>query len=266
MLLAAALLACPTLTSNVLAQDSGKTDSVANAAADQEGASQKDNQADDSKTDSKTDSAAADAAAKKKKDGWIELKDSWKPCEFGGDGEITVNDGTITLDYGSPITGVKWGGSFDGDKGLPRDNFEIELEAQRLDGFDFLCALTFPVAKSHASLVMGGWGGGVTGLSSIDGYDASDNQTTVFQSYENKKWYRARVHVDQNQIIVWVNDQKMFSHPRSGHDFDIRFEMQSCTPLGLANYECKSQIRNVRIRRLKPSEITKPESDDDNAN
>ena len=118
-----------------------------------------------------------------------------------------------------------------------------------------MCAISFPVSDKQASLVMGGWGGGITGISSIDGRDASDNDTTMFKAFDNDKWYSAKVRVDQKAITVWIDGTELFSHPRKDYDFDIRFEMDPCTPLGIANYECDSQIRKIQIRRLHESEI-----------
>lgn len=195
---------------------------------------------------------------------WIDLKDAWKAIEFGGEGEVTIKDGLIQMDYGDPITGVRWTGPVEGDPDsadatgklpvLPRDNYELRWECKRDKGFDFLCAFTFPIGKEKASLVMGGWGGGITGLSSIDGADASDNQTTMFKAFDNDKWYAARVRVDSEKITVWVDDVELFDHPREGHQFDIRFEMDPCLPFGIANFQCDSQIRKVQIRKLAESE------------
>ena len=76
------------------------------------------------------------------------------------------------LDFGSSMTGVTYQG-----KDLPRTDYEIRLEAQRIDGTDFFCGLTFPVHDAHLSLIVGGWGGSLVGLSSLDGKDASRNET-----------------------------------------------------------------------------------------
>ncbi len=199
---------------------------------------------------------------------WIDLKEGWKAIEFGGEGDVKISDGVIRMDYGTPITGVRWTGPMQGDSTdpskpstgaklpvLPRDNYELRWECRRDKGFDFLCAFTFPVGKQRASLVMGGWGGGITGISSIDGADASDNQTTMFKAFDNEKWYAARVRVDSEKITVWVDDTELFDHPREGHEFDIRFEMDPCLPLGIANFECDSQIRKIQIRRLAAEEV-----------
>lgn len=203
---------------------------------------------------------------------WISLLGDWKACQFGGDGEITIKDGLIKMEYGDPLTGVKWDGPFEGDpsdgakasksKPLPRDNYELRWECRRDKGFDFLCAFTFPIADQHASLVMGGWGGGITGISSIDGQDASDNDTTMFKNYDDKTWYKARVRVETEKITVWIDGKEMFDQPRKNHQFDIRFEMDPCTPLGIANFECDSQIRKIQIRRLDPAEISSSKKDE----
>ena len=177
------------------------------------------------------------------------MKGKWSECQFGGDGQIEITDKLITLGYGDPITGVKW----DGD--IPRDNYEIEVEARRVEGFDFFCAITFPIAKQKASLVLGGWGGGVVGISSIDDRDASDNETTMFTNFDNDTWYRARIRIEETRLAVWLDDKLQFEHPRKGHTFDIRYEMDPCVPFGLANYQCKSEIRVVRVRPLGKAEL-----------
>ena len=193
----------------------------------------------------------AETKAKKKTDGkkWTDLTGSWEKCQFGGDGEIEIKGKMISLGFGDPITGVVWKGK------IPRDNYEIEIEGRRTEGFDFFCAVTFPVAKSHASLVLGGWGGGVVGISSIDDRDASDNQTTMFRDFKNNQWYRARIRIEETRLVVWIDDKLQFEHPRKDHKFDIRYEMDPCTPFGLANYQCKSEIRKVRIRQLAKEEL-----------
>ena len=62
----------------------------------------------------------------------------------------------------------------------------------RLDGSDFFCSTTFPVGKDPCTLVVGGWGGMVVGLSNVDHEDASENGTTKTMTFKNKRWYRVR--------------------------------------------------------------------------
>lgn len=175
---------------------------------------------------------------------WSKLQGKWKSCQFGGEGSVEIKDGVIQMAFGDPMTGVRWDGK------VPRENYELELEARRTDGFDFFCGLTFPVGEDCISFILGGWGGGVVGISSIDGRDASENDTTSFQNFENKKWYKVRVRVEPNKVTCWINDKVACDTERKGLEFDIRYEMDPCTPLGIAAFQCKSELRNIRIRNL----------------
>ena len=58
---------------------------------------------------------------------------------------MEVKDGQILLHFGSEMTGITWTGE------LPRIDYEIKLEAMRVDGTDFFCGLTFPVGDPPCS-------------------------------------------------------------------------------------------------------------------
>ena len=195
----------------------------------------------------KSKSDAGDVEAK----GWKSLKGSWVVSQFGGDGPVEIDDNLIKFGFGDPLTGIRWEGE------LFRENYEIELQARRTDGFDFFCGLTFPVGEDNVSFILGGWGGGVVGLSSIDGRDASENDTTSFRNFDNETWYKVRVRVDPYEIRCWIDDKEVCSHPRLGHEFDIRYEMDQCVPLGLAAFQCKSELRHLRLRKLSEEEVAK---------
>jgi hypothetical protein len=180
---------------------------------------------------------------------WTLLNGEWEISQFGGDGDIEIKENSIKMGFGDPLTGLHWTGD------VHRENFEIELEAKRVDGFDFFCGLTFPVGKTHVTLVLGGWGGGVLGISSIDGHDASENDTTMFRNFDNDKWYKVRARVDEHQIQCWIDDKIQVEQEREGHEFDIRYEMDLTVPVGLAAFQCDVEYRNMRIRKLTESEI-----------
>ena len=95
----------------------------------------------------------------------------WHEAKFQGHGAVQVKGGEIILSPGGPMTGIALDGEF------PKTNYEIRLEARRMRGNDFFASLTFPVGEAHCTWVTGGWGGDIVGLSSIDGWDASDNET-----------------------------------------------------------------------------------------
>jgi hypothetical protein len=168
----------------------------------------------------------------------------WKPTRFGGEGEVTVEDGKLLLEFGFSLTGVTYQREF------PKMNYEVSLEAMRVDGIDFFCALTFPVDESHCSLIVGGWAGSVVGLSSIDGRDASENETTRYMSFKNGRWYRIRVRVTKHKIEAWIDDEKVVDQDIKGRRLDTRVEVDLSKPFGVCAWETRAAIRNIRLRRL----------------
>ncbi len=130
--------------------------------------------------------AAAAQLNKKKasaKPGWKPLFDGktlkdWKITNFGGEGEVVVEKGVIVMGMGSSMTGITYIGK------IPKCDYEIRLEAKRIDGIDFFATTTFPVNDSFCSLVVGGWAGPVVGISCIDFADASENETTTYQRFK----------------------------------------------------------------------------------
>ncbi len=170
--------------------------------------------------------------------------DLWEVSQFGGEGDVTFGKDSIVMDAGDPLTGVRCTAP------IPREMFEIELEARRLTNFDFFCGLTFPVGEGQCSLILGGWAGSVVGLSSIDGEDAARNATKKLMHFDNEKWYRVRVRVDKEKIRCWIDDEQVVEQIRANHKFDIRVEMDPCTPVGVAAFQCESEFRNFRWRTL----------------
>ncbi|NQU22720.1 MAG: DUF1080 domain-containing protein [Candidatus Nealsonbacteria bacterium] len=172
--------------------------------------------------------------------------DGWKVPEFGGEGEVSVKDGAIVMEMGSAMTGVTYTGE------LPTDNYEFAWEGARLDGIDFFAAATFPVGKEHCSFVTGGWGGMVVGLSCVNYYDASDNETTKFFDFKDKRWYKFRVRVTPAKIEVWIDDEQFVDVTREGKTIGIRDEADLCRPLGIGAWCTTGGVRAIRIRKLPP--------------
>ena len=139
-----------------------------------------------------------------KDDGWLldgKSLEGWKITEFGPQGPVYVSGGTIVLGMGDGCTGITWTEDF------PAGNYELSLDAMRMDGTDFFCGMTFPVGKDPVSLIIGGWGGTVVGLSSINGMDASENETTTLMRFEKNRWYHIRLKVADGKILAWIDDE-----------------------------------------------------------
>lgn len=170
----------------------------------------------------------------------------WKSINFGGEGEVEVKDGQIILGMGEPLTGIVYA---KGDK-LPKDHYEISLEAMKLQGDDFFCGLTFPVRDSACTFIVGGWAGGVVGVSSIDNLDASENETTTYQTFDRDKWYKIRVRVDGDALKAWIDDKQFVDVNLKGRKVDTRIEVDVSKPLGVTAFRTKSALRKIEVRKL----------------
>ncbi|MDC0267936.1 DUF1080 domain-containing protein [bacterium] len=169
----------------------------------------------------------------------------WKVTDFAGHGEARVLDGAIEIDMGLALSGVQYTNQ------VEKVNYEITLEAMRRDGGDFFCGLTMPYKEKHCSFICGGWGGGVIGLSSINGMDAAENETTEFKKFEDNQWYRISLRMLEDRILGWI-DQKLFLDV-STVDVSIGMrigEIEQSIPLGVATWMTSSSIRDMRIRSV----------------
>jgi hypothetical protein len=171
--------------------------------------------------------------------------DGWRETAFNRHGKITVENSAIVLGVGDPMTGITW------TKDFPKSDYEIRFEASRKQGGDFFASLTFPVGASHCTWITGGWGGDIVGLSSIDGWDASENETRAYYNFENGRWYAFRLEVRKDRIRGWINDEQIVSVSIAGREVDLRFgEIGLSRPLGFASYGTTGAIRKIEYRRL----------------
>jgi hypothetical protein len=198
---------------------------------------------------------AADAPpTSKPADNWQSLFDGktlgkWKASDFAGHGEPEVEDGNLMLPFGETLTGITYTGE------VPKMSYEIEVEAKKVDGSDFFCGLTFPVNDSFASLICGGWGGAVVGISSLDGKDAARNETRTIRKFDREKWYTIRLRVLPDRLQAWVDAEKIVDVVTTGKKISTRVEVDASKPLGIASFQTTAALRKIRIRTLQPSEI-----------
>lgn len=173
------------------------------------------------------------------------LKD-WKVTNFGGEGEVVVKEGVIDMGMGSPLTGITYMEKF------PNCDYEVRVEAMRINGIDFFSTVTFPVKDSFCSLVVGGWAGPVVGISCIDGFDASENETTTYHKFELKQWYTIRVRVRDQHIGAWIDDKQVVDLDTTGHELSTRAEVSLSEPFGIASFQTRAGIRKIKLRQLPP--------------
>ena len=172
--------------------------------------------------------------------------EGWKITDFATRGNVEAKNGQISLGQGDPLTGITWAG-----EPPARNNYEISLEAMKQVGDDFFCALTAPFGKESFTLVVGGWGGALVGISSIDGMDASENSTTQFRKFEVNHWYRIRLRVTPKRMEAYIDDDNLVDEDIAGKKIGMRIgEIELCAPLGIATFRTQAAIRNITFRKL----------------
>lgn len=182
--------------------------------------------------------------------GWISLFDgkglgSWKETAFAGRGPVGVTD-VISIGAGKPLTGITWGGTF------PRAGYEIRYSARRVRGGDFFASLTFPVVDSYCTFVTGGWGGDIVGFSSIDGWDASDNETRTYVEFEPERWYSFRILVTADRLAAWIDERPVADVDIRGRKIGLRRrDLDLSTPLGFASYNTTGELKAIEYRVIR---------------
>ena len=207
---------------------------------------------------SATEAAPPAPASAEEHGGWISLFDGktlgcWQKHEEGGSGDVKVENGAIQLGMGVMSTGIQYVPA-DGAP-FPKTGYEIEYIASRSLGTDFFAALTFPVGDSFCTFVNGGWGGTLCGLSSIDGMDASENNTSSYHGFKNNIWYVFRVRVTDRAIRVWLDDEPIIEASLKDRKISTRIEMEAYQPLGFASWVCEGRIKSIWYRTLSGEEL-----------
>jgi len=183
-------------------------------------------------------------------EGWQQLFDGktlagWRETDFAGRGEVQCQFGLIVLNTGDPFTGINWTNDF------PRLNYELALDALRVSGGDFFCGLTVPVGDSFCSMIVGGWSGSLVGISSLDGMDASENETTKFINFQQRRWYRIRLRVTEGRIEAWIDREKLVDVVTTGKRISLRpGDIELSKPFGLACWQTAAALREIKMRRV----------------
>lgn len=163
----------------------------------------------------------------------------WEITNYGTQGEVYIENNAIILGVGDGLTGITWSDTF------PSDNYQISLLAKKLNGSDFFCGLTFPVKDNYCTFIVGGWGGALVGLSSINGLDASQNEYQLYRNFETGRWYKIAVKVENGIISAMIDEEQLIEVDSKEHQISTRADIALSTPLGIAAWNTKSAIKDI---------------------
>ncbi len=168
-------------------------------------------------------------------------------------GEVRLESGQIILNPGSPKTTVAWTSEF------PARDYEVEVEAMRVEGRDAFCTIGLPLGEEQAQVAVG-WGpigrdSFMISVNAKDGSASADAVTEKRMQLKSGQWYRINVKVDDERVVVLVDGEPVLDVPRSDDTFPKR---QDGNRFNITSYDTKAAIRKVRLRSLKPEAAGPP--------
>jgi hypothetical protein len=184
---------------------------------------------------------------------WVNLlgtayRQHWQAAGIVDEGRVAVEGSELVLGVGAPMTGAKFVGW---PKLAMSGGYELRYEALREQGEDIFGMCTFPVPErgAHMTFVIGGWGGVLTGFSSIDFRDASENSTRAEQRFANGRWYKVRLEIGAEELKAWVEEKLVANVSIKGRQIGLRpGDVDHCLPMGFATWGTQGRIRGLQVR------------------
>ncbi|WP_145198993.1 hypothetical protein [Planctomycetes bacterium Poly30] len=167
--------------------------------------------------------------------------DRWQAGVYGDSDELDVLEDGVVLPIGVPLTGITYLDE------PPSGSYSLEVQATRQYGSDFFLGVTFPVRDGHLTLVLGGWGGTLCGLSCIDGEDASTNATRTYVEFPNGKRQTVLIEVEDHRVRALVNGEGIVDVDLTGKRLGVRPEVTPSLPLGIASFATCTVLHSVRL-------------------
>ena len=190
-------------------------------------------------------------------DDWVSMFDGktltgWKPLtktKYEEGGPVTVTNNVISMATGFPYSAVQW------TNGFLKTNYRLELRAKRTEGNDIFCGILFPVGTNFCSMVLGGWGNCVVGLSCVDYFLAAENETAIGMAFKNDKWYNVKLQVTDMRVQTWVDGEELINLELMGHHISPYPGLEMFAPLGIFTFESGTAIKDIYVGRVKPGDI-----------
>ena len=89
----------------------------------------------------------------------------------------------------------------------------------------------------------------MVGISSLDGMDASENETTKFKNFESGHWYRIRMRVTEKKIQAWIDKEKLIDVSIADRRISVRpGDIELSEPFGLAAWQATAALREIMFR------------------
>lgn len=167
--------------------------------------------------------------------------EEWQLGVYGEPDDYELQGDGVVIPQTAALAGMTYTGA------LPEAPYRLVVEATKLYGGDFFLGVTFPVRDAHLTLVVGGWGGVVSGLSSLDGKDAARNATKTVRHFPNGKRHVVAIEVDDARVDVTIDGEPFLGTSLEGVELGMRVEVEPSRPLGIATFATSTLLHRVSV-------------------
>lgn len=168
----------------------------------------------------------------------------WQADPSTSPGEIEIKDKVLVLHKGNPFTRLNWTGL------MPTCNYEVDFDAKRSEGNDLFCRLVFPAGDAFALLVLSGRTELTGGIFSVDDQELAEYRSADPIKFENEHWYHIRLRVTEQNILVWVADQKIADLDIIAQQLPRRQQVPLDYSLTLVTHNAAGSFKNITLTIL----------------
>ena len=94
-------------------------------------------------------------------------------------------------------------------------------------------------------------GGSLIGISSLDDFDASENETGDAYIFEDNQWYDVRLKVTDSEFTVWIDGKSVIDCEVEGRRVGMRpGEIEMSVPLGICTFATTGVLKNIKLRKI----------------
>lgn len=160
---------------------------------------------------------------------------------------VGASEGQLNLAASQLSTDIRW--TYDD---FPSVDYEVKVEAKRVEGEGAFCHMVFPIEACHCFLVIGAEGD-IVALDRVDGLGILDikNETARRMHFERNRWYRVHLRVTREKVVVLIDGKEEINV--AADRLSLPTAWMFLRPFALGTWQTTATVRDIkRLRREGP--------------
>ena len=88
------------------------------------------------------------------------------------------------------------------------------------------------------------------GISSLDDFDASENETGDAYIFEDNQWYDVRLEVTDSEFTVWIDGKSVIDCEVEGRSGLRPGEIEMSVPLGICTFATTGVFKSIILKKF----------------